>query len=454
MTDEKPAKVVFHADAIARFNELAQELFSCVGSFGQAAPPPAAPHEIHPVIEIPASDIIEEIKVVRSAVNGLGEETGRYWESKGLLVGWEGDNFERIKKLARGFEKQSAIKGQISEEFLVDEVFNWLRGTLERERSDALCDHIAEQCSQAIEEQEIWIPVHGTYARDDFQLGGVEFRTVSKAMMEEWFARIPPEQRKDPGALYAIHRERSRMQGVIAARIRVKAELQKARETAHVAANEAIGLLRFLSHVNWTSKIVSYCAPLGRENTALAVELFVKNGAIANSRKTAIDQGHPSWDVDHARAMSPGVFESLQELAADRKKTAFRRDLYDALQLHSRNSVAASVSHKMVFVIASIESLLLRDSNEPIQKNLAERMAFIVGKTLDERKAIVTNVEEFYRIRSGLIHHGQEATVQDIQVIDKFFFYVWWTFRHLIAELDRYETKDQLLRHLEDLKLS
>src|SRR6266478_5290511 len=209
MTAQGPSAIAFHPDAAARFNELGQELLSCVGSFGQAEPPVADPHEIHPVVEIPASDIIGEIKVVRSAVNLLGEEMGRYWHSKGLRVGWDGENFERIKKLARGFQKQSVIKGQVSEQFLLDEVFDWLRGTLERERSDLLSDYIAERCSGAIEEQEIWIPVHGTYSRQDFLLGDVEFRTVSKTMMEEWFGRIPAEQSKDPNTVYAINRERS-----------------------------------------------------------------------------------------------------------------------------------------------------------------------------------------------------------------------------------------------------
>jgi len=75
--------------------------------------------------------------------------------------------------------------------------------------------------------------------------------------------------------------------------------------------------------------------------------------------------------------------------------------LYDVLQLHSRSSIAAGVSHKIVFVIAAIESLLLKDSNEPIQKNLGERMAFIIGESLEERKKIVANVEDFYRFVRG-----------------------------------------------------
>jgi hypothetical protein len=333
-------------------------------------------------------------------------------------------------------------------------VFNWLRATLELERNDSLSNYIAGRCSVVIEDHEIWIPVHQTYSAQDFALGDVEFRRLSKAMMEEWFGRFFPEGIKDPGAAYAINRERSPMQGCIAARIRVKAERQKAREIAQIAANEAVGLLRFLSHVNWTCRIVSYCAPLGRQSSLLSVELFVKDGSIVNSNKEAIDQGPPGWNVDDARALSPGLLEAMQVLATDRRSTEFRRDLYDALQLYSRNSVATSVSHKMVFVIAAIESLLLKDSSEPIQKNLGERMAFIAGKTLEERKPIVANVEEFYRIRSRLIHHGREATATDIEVIDRFFFNVWWTFRHLIVSVEQYKTKAQLISALEDRKLS
>jgi hypothetical protein len=89
-----------------------------------------------------------------------------------------------------------------------------------------------------------------------------------------------------------------------------------------------------------------------------------------------------------------------------------------------------------------------------IQKNLGERMAFLIGKWLESRKEIVKNVEEFYEIRSRLIHHGREASGKDLEVIDTFFFNVWWSFRHLLAEIDRYQTKAQLLAELEARKLS
>jgi len=76
----------------------------------------------------------------------------------------------------------------------------------------------------------------------DFTLGDVEFRTVSESMIDEWFHRMFPNGIAEPDAALAIHRERSRIQGGIAARIKVTAEGEKAREIAHAAANETVGL--------------------------------------------------------------------------------------------------------------------------------------------------------------------------------------------------------------------
>jgi len=453
MADETRSKIVFHPDAVGRLDELASEILNNVTSFGPLASPSPIRSEIHPVVQIPSSDIIN-LEVTQFGVNRMGEEIGRYWNSNGMRVGWEGEKFEQIKSLAHRFEMASPIKDTISEKFLVDAVFKWLRETLERKRSDVLSDYLAGRCADALEKNDIWIPVCRTHSAQDFALGDVEFRTVSKEMMEEWFRKLYPQGIHGPAAEYTVNRERSQIQGRIAVRIKLKAERQKAREVAHAAATEAVGLLRFLSHANWTSKIVSYAVPLGSEHTFQAVELFVKDGAITTSNKSVIEKGPPEWSVDEARAFSPGVLESLQELASNPKRTAFRSDLYEALQLHSRSSIAAAVSHKIVFVIAAIESLLLKNSTEPIQKNLGERMAFIIGNSLEERKEVVANVEEFYRIRSRLIHHGREAAPHDVEVIDKFFFNVWWTFRCLLDQVDRFKSREELLAYLEDKKLS
>src|SRR5271155_5318862 len=103
MNTQEPLKVEFHPEAAIRFNELAREILNRVESFGRVVPPPNRTTEIHPVVNLGATDIIGEIIVHRSLVNRLGEETGRCWESRGLVVGWDGEKFEEITGLARKF---------------------------------------------------------------------------------------------------------------------------------------------------------------------------------------------------------------------------------------------------------------------------------------------------------------------------------------------------------------
>ena len=132
--------------------------------------------------------------------------------------------------------------------------------------------------------------------------------------------------------------------------------------------------------------------------------------------------------------------------------TDFRKDLYDALILYSRQSLALEISDKLVFTLAALESLLLRDSSEPIQKNLGERMAFLVGQSVPERKEIAKNVEDVYRIRSAFVHHGQ--TPQHVESLDRFLRAVWTTLLKLLSLVDQYPTKAALISALEDQKFS
>src|SRR3984957_17280287 len=236
MKDEKPSKLGFHPEAAARFAKLAEEALKSVRSFASIEMPRTTAAEIHPVAHFTTEDVIGEIKVVESSFNGLGEETGRYWTSNGLRVGWEGNTFEAIKGLADRMGNTTPIKGQASSKFMLDETFIWLRETLEGKRSEPLPVHIGERCLTEIKDYEIWVPIYRTYSAADFEIGEVGFRTVSKVLLDEWYARIPQDVANKPEVAHAINRKRARIQGSIAACIRVKAEVQKAREIAQSAA--------------------------------------------------------------------------------------------------------------------------------------------------------------------------------------------------------------------------
>jgi hypothetical protein len=452
----KQSTIKINDEATSRFAEVAEGILKEIGSFGPIDSRPARHTEIHPIAHFTSDDIIGEISVQHHSVNGYGEETGRFWNSNGLRVGWQGEEFAAIKDLVSKFEQNGSLKGRVSKKFLLNEIFKWLRETLERSRSDNLADYISDRCSMEFKDYEIWIPIYRTYSADEFSIGDVRFRSITKAHLDRLYSAIPVEELSNPEVAMAINRERSAIQGNLAACVRVHAEYEKAREIAQTKANEAVSFLRFISEVNWTSRIVSHCLPVGQERTMETLEVFIENNEIRQINKASIELGPAGWNVDEARhnILTVGLLEALHRLASQRNTNRFTADLFGALQLYARHSVSTEVSHKVVFVVAAIESLLLKNGQEPIQKNLGERMAFLIGKTVPERKDIIKTVDSFYKIRSGLIHHGRDIKEEDRETVDMFFFNVCFSLARLIEQVDQFRTRDDLIAFLEHRKLS
>jgi len=54
-------------------------------------------------------------------------------------------------------------------------------------------------------------------------------------------------------------------------------------------------------------------------------------------------------------------------------------------------------------------------------------------------------LKDFYRIRSSWSITAVRQPSQDVEVIDRFFLNVWLTLRRLLAEVDRYKMREELL---------
>ena len=179
--------------------------------------------------------------------------------------------------------------------------------------------------------------------------------------------------------------------------------------------------------------------------------ILVESDRISTFQDIVTDGRQADWNLDRIPSELTWVLPALNDLASNRT-TELRRSLYDALILHSRQAQAIELSDKLVFALAALESMFLIDANEPIQKNLGERLAFLVGTTVEERKAIVKNVGEVYKVRSAFVHHGQVPRHQD--ALDRFLIIAWDAFAGLLRNRDQYKTKAALLGALEDRKMS
>jgi hypothetical protein len=138
-------------------------------------------------------------------------------------------------------------------------------------------------------------------------------------------------------------------------------------------------------------------------------------------------------------------------LSAAPNGSSFRqKPLSDALLLYSRNSIAIEPADKLVYILVPLESMLLQNENEPLAKNVGERMAFLIGQSKEQRIAVRDNTTEIYRHRSGFLHHGR--SVKDLEVLATFMLNAWTCFNVLLVNMDRYQTTDELVDALDQKK--
>lgn len=64
------------------------------------------------------------------------------------------------------------------------------------------------------------------------------------------------------------------------------------------------------------------------------------------------------------------------------------------------------INERLVKTFVALESLFILDPHEPIQNNIAERMAYILGKDYPSRKKIKRFTKDMYKLRSDIVHRG------------------------------------------------
>ena len=146
-------------------------------------------------------------------------------------------------------------------------------------------------------------------------------------------------------------------------------------------------------------------------------------------------------DADRSKFMQKGGFSELHDILAKGHRTHMEERIISAVLWFARAvdvvlRDSVKVKHdrilgrakrarrkprvemmgpndRLVKLMVSLETLLLLDRNEPIGANLSERVAMLVRRDYDQRKAIRKFVRDMYEKRSDVVHHGGKGITEE-----------------------------------------
>ncbi len=420
----------------------------------KAVDPPATfrPNYLTTIASLRKNETPENL--VNPTIGTDGYEVARCFPDLNPPIGLFGQSHASFIQLCRSVFEASDVGATISETFIVESCFEWMRQRHLGATDLPLTEYVLSRCERNVANQEVWLPLIGVQLNLELLLANILFKPVRQAdwrrWVFEWESRHPTEIPRLRRFLVDAESE-----GMSVAVRRLTAEPIKAVEIALKDAEAALDVLRYFSPSNRYPTMPAYCSIAGREPVNRPKHLIIQHAALVSAGTTIANMraNHP-WRIDEdlVTKMRGVGFDTLVNLLATphEERSELQNDFFKALAVYSKSCIAQSLTDKLLYAVLTLECVLLKDESESLQKHIGERMAFIIGKSLEHRIAIVANYKKAYALRSGAVHHGREVTEEEI--LNEFMPNAWFSLNWVVGALSQFKSKQEMIEHVDDMK--
>lgn len=445
-----------HPSATDNFNNKANELLAIIEELpSEETKQEDFPSDLHIAASFTEKDIIGNIDVASSDYRG--NTVARFFHLDGKKFGLSEDNYTKLKELAERLQSLPSIRSTLSHSFVEKKLFLWICNKYKKIGTpDLFIEFLDSEAQAAIETMTSWIPIANLEVQCAFPISKSEIRPLSKAVIDKWESRAlsqSPENKENAIKFYKKIRED--YQGLAAVVTVIEAEPEHASDYAMEEAQQIIAVLGIFSGATLIPDIKSTSNIKGSENIAQVTKIF--EGLEGNLKifHNIIDiSSARQWRLnqrDIIEIRKTGL-DKISSLLASESLNDFEKSVLNSIFLYSKSAFTSDPIEKIVYILSSLESILLKNENEPIQQNLAERVAVFTAQKLEERKSIIKTVKSVYGVRSRYLHHGH--TSSELKLVSDFMMHAWLFFIQLLANVDRFHTQQEFVSAIDDLKLS
>ena len=448
--------ISLHPSACASFDNKAQALLQHVkplpiGQSYQAN----FPSDVPIAASIKEDEIIGEIE--ESTTDYKGNTVSRCFYIDGVRYGLMQEAYGYLKDLAASICSVRSVRDTLSTSYIGKVLFDWVKGAFSRViPGQSFCDALISQAEKEIVETTAWVPIANLEIEEPFFIGPVELRPVSRTVVDGWEKVLEsiPETYLD-NAKKMLLDLRNKFQGRAAAVIKVKAERRRAFEISIEQAQLTASMFALFSPASLLPDIKCLSTISGSEALLQGTVIFSPEGKALHVSSSVLDiaSARP-WKVscDEIEELKKSGLGNISALLSEDDPNEFKKAILNALILYSKAAFTSDPVEKVIYVLSSLESMLLKNENEPIQQNLAERIAIFTANELAKRKEIISNIKSTYGVRSRYLHHGHLRS--EIETVREFLMNAWVFYRHLLEYADKFSTRLDFVSAIDDAKLS
>ena len=451
-----------HPEAAARFDALARELF---GKLREVSPEslrqrrPGFEPDTFVAASFTEKDIVGEIQQL-GTVNLYSGEVAELVFHEGerafKLIGEACQDFEQLVTRLSQIEPLSRF---VTRTTIRSTTIDWISARLRQPATANMIAYLSDQIGPRVSATIAVIPVAFLHVESPLPFGRVTFRHLNAPFFDSlsaWRDRIPDEDGKQGFDRWLLDYRR-KLQGYAAVYVEVEGEPDFVNERALQEATHAVAMLRILAPESLYPEARSFVAPVDLQPPpTYDVWLFDPGQSIPKQRHRGPHPPTPiPWtlsDNTMRQIRANFAFDDLSTLARGQGLSPFEKTLEECILLFSKATGTASPAEKLVFVSVSLETLLVRNSNEFIQQSVGDRFAFLLTHEPTKRKELVALFKSCYDLRSSFLHHGRSPS--DLNVLREFLHHAWSLLMRLLKHRSEFQTKAHLLDYADSIKYS
>lgn len=443
-----------HEEAKKRFNDKANEFIDSVKPAEMRPRTGVRSPNSYISGKITREEIIGEIDI--ALANMYDDTLGFQFNHKNNLYEISGNDYKKLEDFCSRLCRNPRYRDTVSFGVILSTIKTWIKSKFRNQEQRLFVDTLDQSLKGKINEYEIWIPIPFTSTEMEFKIGSVWIKEITSELVDLW---IPTGQ--NASGEYIIeelksYREKIKKehQGQAAAVTTCFGEQKKAEEIAIEKTSICLDILRLYSPANFSMRIISGAYEYGAKMIETK-ELFVfdSKGKLISQDVQNLDPNIrftiPKLISDHFRNDN-NPFSSLITLE---KMNKYQTVVLNAIRIYSQHTLKRSLFDRLLYIFSALESILIANETEPIQSNIAERMAFAISAHRDKRRSIVKLIKDVYADRSKYVHHG-EMVIKDTDKYDEFLKCCWIFFSGVAANVTKFRTKEEFISSIDDIKFS
>lgn len=445
-----------HPSAASNFNDKACGLIKLIEEFPKEEEKESLfPSELHVAASITEKDIIGDIEVATSDYRGNTIQRFFYFNER--RFGLSDKNYNELRELAERIQSLPAVRSMLSLSFVEKKLFSWITYKYKGINVPNLFIEYLDTKAQAVVKTiTLWIPIANLEVQSAFTISKSEIRPFSKAVIDKWAIKVETlaGENKD-NALKLFEEIRKDYQGLAAVVTTITSDPEYAADYALEEAQKITAVLGIFSGATLMPDVKCASNIKGSEFIAKSTTFIEDDENNFQMTSSIIDKSSAIyWRLgqrDIIEIQKTGL-DTISSLLASDSPTDFEKSTLNAIFLYSKAAFTADSVEKIVYILSSLESILLKNESEPIQQNLAERLAVFTEKELAKRKAVIKMIKSVYSVRSKYLHHGH--TSSELQLVSGFMMQVWIFYIQLLANVTRFRTQEEFVSAIDDHKLS